>query len=110
MSIANDNCSWSSWRGAPLMCYHGLTLAAQHIFPMVVNASPLFSIAFVPPFCVCLADVLAALCCWIRVGECSLAVVHSYDFLWAFSSGVSKNRHGIDGRAGILLGGQGYRA
>ena len=109
MSIANDNCSWSSWRGAPLMRYHGMTLAAQHISDgSKCITTVLYSIRL--SFCICLADVLAALCCWIRVGECSLAVVHSYDFLWAFSSGVSKNRHGIDGTAGIFLGGQGYRA
>ena len=86
MSIANDNCSLSSWRGAPLMCYHGLTLAAQHISDCSkCITTVLYSIGL--SFCVCLADVLAALCCWIRVGESSLAVVHSYAFLWAFSLG-----------------------
>ena len=79
MSIANDNCSWSSWRGAPLMRYHGLTLAAQH---MSDGSKSITTVLYNTrlSFCVCLADVLAALCCWICVGQCSLAVVHSYVF------------------------------
>ena len=38
----------------------------------------------------CFADVQAALCCWILVGELSLAVVDSHACLWGFPSGTSR--------------------
>ena len=50
--------------------------------------------------------LLAAICCWICVGECSLVVVHYYDFLVACCSRVLKNGMELKGDLAYCWGGK----
>ena len=58
-----------------------VTAAADNMFDSVeCTTNVLHSIGFM----VCLAAVQADFCCWILLGESSLAVVHLHACLWGF--------------------------
>ena len=65
-----------------------MTVAARNMF-FLMNAPPMIFIAL-NFFVACFANVQAVLCCWILVGESSLAVVHLHACLWGFPSGTSR--------------------
>ena len=65
-----------------------MTVAAHNMFDFnECTTNVLHSTVFIVA---CFADVQAVLCCWILVGESSLAVVHSHACLWGFPSGTSR--------------------
>ena len=83
ISIANENCSWSSRWGAFLLRHHGRDRGRwPHVwFQWMHHTPPMFFIALVfglLGWCAC------CFFCWILLGESSLAVVHLHACLWGF--------------------------